>query len=144
MAASAPDLEDVLRARGLRATPQRRLVLDAVTELRHSTPEQICERVQAAAPSVNLSTVYRTLELLEGLGLVSHTHLGHGSPTYHPADEADHLHLVCRGCGTVQEADLALAAQLSRRVRAEHGFETDLAHLSLHGLCAECAARGER
>ena len=137
-------LDGVLRARGLRVTPQRRLVVDAVTSLGHSTPEQICERVQQELPSVNLSTVYRTLELLEDLGVVSHTHLGHGAPTYHPASHADHLHLVCRRCGGVEEADLRHAGALARAVAGEHGFVTDLGHLSLHGVCGDCAQRDGR
>jgi Fur family ferric uptake transcriptional regulator len=134
-------LDALLRARGLRVTPQRRLVVEAVEALGHSTPEQICERVQQELPSVNLSTVYRTLELLEDLGVVSHTHLGHGAPTYHPASHADHLHLVCRRCGGVEEADLRHAGGLARGVAGEHGFVTDLGHLSLHGLCGGCADR---
>ena len=96
---SASGLDQVLRERGLRATPQRRLVLQAVSELGHATPEQVCEYVQGQTASLNLSTVYRALELLEELGVVSHTHLQHGSPTYQVADHVDHLHLVCRGCG---------------------------------------------
>src|SRR5690606_7193988 len=92
-----------LRARGYRVTPQRQLVLEAVSELGHATPEEICARVQQTARGVNISTVYRTLELLEELGLVTHTHLSHGAPTYHLAAEADHVHLVCRGCGEVTE-----------------------------------------
>jgi Fur family transcriptional regulator, ferric uptake regulator len=134
-------LDGILRARGLRVTPQRRLVVDAVTALGHCTPEQICERVQRELPSMNLSTVYRTLELLADLGVVSHTHLGHGAPTYHPASHADHMHLVCRRCGGIEEADLKLAGALARGVSAEHGFVTDLGHLSLHGLCGGCAER---
>jgi Fur family ferric uptake transcriptional regulator len=118
-------LDDLLRARGLRVTPQRRLVADAV-DPRHSTPEQICERVQQELPSMNLSTVYRTLELLEDLGSSRTPTSGHGAPTYHPAAHADHLHLVCRRCGAVQEADLRHAGALASGVTAEHGFVTDL------------------
>jgi Fur family transcriptional regulator, ferric uptake regulator len=139
----ADDLDDALRARGMRATPQRRLVLDAVAGLGHGTPEQVCERVQRVAPSLSLSTVYRTLELLEELGVVTHTHLGHGAPTYQPADHADHLHLVCRRCGQVGEADVEHAHALAGAVLAGQGFVTDLSHLSLHGLCAACAADRE-
>jgi Fur family ferric uptake transcriptional regulator len=135
---SVETLDEVLRERGLRATPQRRLVLQAVSQLGHATPEQVCEFVQGQAASLNLSTVYRALELLEGLGVVSHTHLNHGSPTYQVADHADHLHLVCRRCGSVTEADLGLARPLAAAVTAETGFSTDLAHLSLHGVCAGC------
>jgi|tagenome__1003787_1003787.scaffolds.fasta_scaffold20178203_2 Fur family ferric uptake transcriptional regulator len=137
-AVSASALDQVLRERGLRATPQRRLVLRAVSELGHATPEQVCDFVQGESASLNLSTVYRALELLEGLGVVSHTHLQHGSPTYQVADHVDHLHLVCRRCGSVTEADLALARPLAETVQAGHGFRTDLAHLSLHGVCGKC------
>ena len=142
-AASATALDQVLRERGLRATPQRRLVLRAVSELGHATPEQVCEFVPSESASLNLSTVYRALELLEGLGVVSHTHLQHGSPTYQVADHVDHLHLVCRRCGSITEADLALAGPLAETVEAGHGFRTDLSHLSLHGVCGNCRSEGD-
>ncbi|MDP9826992.1 Fur family transcriptional regulator [Kineosporia succinea] len=137
-------LDAALRERGLRATPQRRSVLRAVAELGHATPEEVCDFVETEAgqagsgESVNLSTVYRSLELMEKIGVVSHTHLTHGSPTYQVADHVNHLHLVCRGCGRIDEADLDLAVPFAEAVRAATGFETDLAHLSLHGTCADC------
>ena len=84
-------------------TPQRQLVLDAVRALGHATPEQVCAQVQCVAPAVNITTVYRSLDLLERLGLVRHTHLGHGAPSY-SAHEHEHVHLVCHECGTVTEA----------------------------------------
>ena len=96
--------------------------------------------MQRTASGVNVSTVYRTLELLEELGLVTHTHLGHGAPTYHPAHEADHLHLVCRDCGRVTEADTSVADDLVRRVATEQGFETDVSHFAIFGRCRDCAA----
>ena len=101
-----------LRARGYRVTPQRQLVLEAVTALRHATPEEICVEVQRTARGVNISTIYRTLELLEQLELVKHTHLGHKPPTYHLATEAEHVHLVCRGCGEVTDVSPAVADAL--------------------------------
>lgn len=133
------DLDGALRARGLRATLQRRLVHGAVVELGHGTPEQVCERVRAIAPSLSPSTVYRTLELLEELGVVSHTHLGHGAPTYHAAEHADHLHLVCRRCGAVQEASATAAAELAAELRRRYGFTPDLTHLAVDGVCRDCA-----
>jgi Fur family ferric uptake transcriptional regulator len=133
------DLDAVLRSRGLRATPQRRFVLDALERLGHATPDQVCEQVQAVAPSLSPSTVYRTLELLEELGVVTHTHLGHGAPSYHLATHADHIHLVCRRCGAVQDADVSRAQQLADEVLARYGFATDVGHLSLDGLCSACA-----
>lgn len=123
-------------------TPQRRLVLDAVQALGHGTPEQVAERVQEVVPSLSLSTVYRTLDLLEEMGVVSHTHLGHRAPTYHAVDHADHIHLVCRRCGGVEEADVDGARALADEVLARYGFSTDVTHLSLDGVCVSCRTAG--
>jgi len=136
--AAESNLPATLRARGYRITPQRQLVLDAVTTLRHGTPDEICAEVQRSASGVNLSTVYRTLELLEGIGMVTHTHLGHGAPTYHAATAEAHLHLVCRTCGAVTETDAAIADELVALLSQQHGFETDMAHFSIYGRCRAC------
>ncbi|MFE3454840.1 Fur family transcriptional regulator [Nonomuraea sp. NPDC059194] len=127
-----------LRAKGYRVTPQRQLVLEAVKTLGHGTPEEICAKVQQTARGVNISTVYRTLELLEELGMVTHTHLNHGAPTYHLATEADHVHLVCRHCGEVSEVRLELADGLVKGLDDEMGFETDVRHLTVFGRCRNC------
>jgi Fur family ferric uptake transcriptional regulator len=133
-----------LRARGYRLTPQRQLVLDAVRRLGHSTPEEIAATVQAESRAVNLSTVYRTLDLLEELGLVTHTHLGHGASTYHPADESDHVHLVCTSCGSVQSVPAQVIEPLAGSLRERDGFEVNVAHIAMHGRCADCVRRGAR
>jgi Fur family ferric uptake transcriptional regulator len=133
-----PGLHETLRAKGYRITPQRQLVLDAVVALQHGTPDEICAEVQRTAGGVNLSTVYRSLELLEELGLVTHTHLGHGAPTYHSAAGDDHLHLVCRVCGAVTETDVSMADGLVSRLAEQHGFETDVAHFAIYGRCQGC------
>ncbi|WP_245966353.1 Fur family transcriptional regulator [Sphaerisporangium album] len=127
-----------LRARGYRVTPQRQLVLEAVTKLGHATPEDICGEVQETARGVNISTVYRTLELLEQLGMVTHTHLGHGAPTYHLASEADHVHLVCRDCGQITEVSPDLVDGLVSTLDERLGFETDVQHLTIFGRCHTC------
>jgi Fur family ferric uptake transcriptional regulator len=129
------DLAGRLRARGLRVTPQREMVLAAVRELGHATPEQIGERV----PGVDVTTVYRTLELLEEIGLVRHAHLGHGAPTYRPAED-QHIHVVCHSCGAVTDADPALVDPLAQRLLDERGFVVDRAHFSVFGRCRDCAA----
>jgi len=136
----ATDWKTDLRARGYRLTPQRQLVLEAVDVLGHATPEDILGEVRKTADSVNVSTVYRTLELLEQIGLVSHAHLGHGAPTYHLAERHHHLHLVCRDCGKVTETDVSVAAPLVETLREQQGFETDMKHFALFGRCAACAA----
>lgn len=137
----AADLRRELRAKGYRLTPQRQLVLQAVRDLDHATPEQISTEVRRTANGVNISTVYRTLELLEQLGLVTHTHLGHGSPAYHPADMSDHLHLVCRECGHVTETDTSVAVELAAKISERHGFETDVRHFAVFGRCRDCVSR---
>lgn len=139
MAKSGPsELPQMLRAKGYRLTPARQLVLNAVSNLEHATPDAICLEVQRTASAVNLSTVYRTLELLEELSLVNHTHLGHGAPIYHVAAEQDHLHLVCRECGGITETDVALADPLVDQLKAVHGFDTDVAHFAIFGRCSAC------
>ncbi|HEY8372480.1 MAG TPA: Fur family transcriptional regulator [Pseudonocardiaceae bacterium] len=130
-------LRRTLHERGLRMTPQRQLVLQAVRDLAHATPEQICQYVQRQAPTVNITTVYRTLDLLEQLGLVRHTHLGHGAPTY-SVDGHQHVHLVCHRCGKVEEVPTDLLADLVTVLRTERGFELDPCHVALHGRCADC------
>jgi Fur family ferric uptake transcriptional regulator len=119
-------------------TPQRQLVLDAVHQLGHATAEQVHGVVQRTADSVNITTVYRTLELLEEVGLVTHTHLSHGAPTYHPASRHPHIHLVCRRCGLIEEVDPALLRPVAERLQADRGFVVDIAHVALFGVCAGC------
>ena len=99
-----------LHEKGLRLTPQRELVLSAVRSLGHATPEEVAEKVRSTHPGINLSTVYRNLETLENVGLVLHTHLGHGGATYHAAEELTHLHLVCSDCGAIGDAPIDAAA----------------------------------
>ena len=132
-------LKGTLHKRGLRMTPQRQLVLDAVRELGHATPEQVCTRVQATAPAVNITTVYRTLDLLEGLGVVRHAHLGHGAPTY-SEHRHRHVHLVCHRCGRVDEAPAELLSGVAERTLTDLGFHLDATHVALSGTCADCAA----
>jgi Fur family transcriptional regulator, ferric uptake regulator len=127
-----------LRASGYRVTPQRQLVLEAVTRLNHASPEEIFAEVHQRAQGVNVSTIYRTLELLEQLGLVTHTHLGHGAPRYHLAAEAQHVHLVCRDCGRVTEVAPEAARPLVTALDQEEGFETDVGHLTVYGTCRDC------
>lgn len=131
-----------LRARGYRLTPQRQLVLEAVGALGHGTPDEILTQVRRTAATVNASTVYRTLELLEELGLVQHTHLGHGAPTYSVADEDDHVHLVCRSCGAVEEVSQALVGETVTRLAQEKGFHVDIGHFALFGVCRACVDTG--
>jgi Fur family transcriptional regulator, ferric uptake regulator len=134
----SPSLAAELRARGLRLTAQRQLVLEAVYELGHATPDQVHARVAQTAAGVNITTVYRTLELLEDLGLVTHAHLSHGAPTYHGVTDPQHVHLVCRGCGGITEMPTEVLAPLAAALRQDQSFAVDMGHVALFGLCRGC------
>lgn len=138
--ATPRDWRAELRARGLRLTPQRRLVLEAVETLRHATPEEILAEVRRHSDAVNLSTVYRNLEVLEELGAIRHTHLSDRAPTYHAVTDHEHFHLVCRDCGEVTSVPLEEAQALGEALQRDRGFVADLGHLALFGRCRSCAA----
>ncbi len=132
-----------LRAHGYRITPQRQLVLAAVNRLKHASPEQILSEVQLTAPNVNLSTVYRTLDVLESVRLVTHAHIEHRAPTYHSVDDRPHIHLVCDHCHEVQGVPGAIAEPLSAALQQDWGFGLEVGHIALHGRCADCAGSAE-
>ena len=132
-----------LRTAGFRITPQRQLVLEAVTNLRHATPEEILTEVQETASGVNLSTVYRTLEVLEQVGLVTHAHIGHGAPTYHVVDGDPHIHLRCSKCERVFSLPAMLASETVDTIRTESGFQVDPYHITFDGQCEKCARNTE-
>ncbi|TAK70430.1 MAG: transcriptional repressor [Actinomycetota bacterium] len=142
MAPAAPaDWERRLRDSGFRITPARQLVLEAVDRLSHATPDELLAEVQRTATGVNLSTIYRTLDVLEAVGLVTHAHIGHGAPTYHTVREAAHIHLVCDRCGRVDSVDARVAVGFVAALDAERGFQADVSHVSVQGRCADCAGK---
>jgi len=121
-------------------TPQRMMILSAIENTDdHISAEEIYSQVVAKYPNVNISTVYRTLELLKRLGLVTETDLGEGRVRYHPAEKGHHHHLVCRECGTTIDLDESLLAPLKDALLREHGFIADLRHLAILGRCVKCS-----
>ena len=138
--ASPEGWQATLRARGYRLTPQRELVLRAVDRLGHATPDEILGAVREESQAVNISTVYRTLELLEELDLVRHAHITDRAPTYHSAASPAHVHLVCRNCKDIIELAPEVVEPMVTAVRNEHGFVTDVGHLTVFGTCRACAA----
>lgn len=132
-------LAERLRRSGLRLTPQRELILGAVEELGHATPDEVLAHVRERARSVNASTVYRTLEVLEELGLVRHAHLSDRAPTYHSTSGPVHLHAICRECGAVRSLDPTAADSIVEALAAD-GFTVDVGHLSVFGWCEGCGA----
>jgi len=127
-----------LREQGYRLTPQRQLVLAAVEKLGHATPDEVFAEVHAQSSAVNVSTIYRTLEVLEELGLVRHAHLSDRAPTYHSVTDHEHFHLVCRNCHKVVSVDPEVVAPLAERLEREQGFVIDIGHLAVFGRCIDC------
>src|SRR3954470_720625 len=97
--------QEGLRESGHRLTPQRELVLAAIETLGHATPDEVYAEVRSHSSAINLSTVYRTLELLDELGLIHHAHLSDRAPTYHSTSGHEHSHLICRSCHRVISVD---------------------------------------
>ncbi|MEE8353098.1 MAG: Fur family transcriptional regulator [Dehalococcoidales bacterium] len=137
------DMAGSLSTRGYRLTPQRLMILSAIADRDdHISAEEVYSQVAARFPSVNISTVYRTLELLKRLGLVTETDLGGGRFRYHPSDKGRHHHLVCRECGAMIDLNESILAPLVASLLQKHGFAADLRHLAISGRCAKC--RGGR
>lgn len=128
-----------LRELGYRLTPQRQLIITAVQGSDdHISADEIYAQVHAKYPNVNISTVYRTLELLKGLGLVTETDMGEGRVRYHFADKGHHHHLICESCGATTEADESLFLPLKNTLLEKYGFRANISHLALFGRCAKC------
>jgi len=133
------DIAGKLSKQGYRLTPQRLMVLSAIENSdSHISAEEIYVQVVAKYPNVNISTVYRTLELLKRLGLVTETDLGEGRVRYHPAEKGHHHHLVCRECGAIIDLDESLLAALRSALLREYRFNADLRHLAILGRCVNC------
>ncbi len=134
------DIAGKLSKQGYRLTPQRMMILSAIENSdNHISAEEIYAQIIAKYPNVNISTVYRTLELLKRLGLVTETDLGEGRVRYHPAEKGHHHHLVCRECGAIIDLDESLLAPLKSALLREYKFNADLSHLAILGRCVRCS-----
>ncbi|MBU0491061.1 MAG: transcriptional repressor [Chloroflexi bacterium] len=130
-----------LRARGFRLTPQREMVLSVLHDVAGLvTAEEVHSRVQHLSSSVDISTVYRTLDLCQEFDLVSSVDPGDGQRRYELLGlHGAHLHLVCPACGQVTGIELEVAQALVEQLQAACGFQAILDHLSIPGLCPACA-----
>ena len=133
------DFAERLRSSGKRLTPQRELILRAVDRLGHATPDEVLVEVRKQSSAVNISTVYRTLEVLEELGLVRHAHLSDRAPTYHSVGDHEHFHLVCRNCHKVFSVDPDVLTPVMDRLAADYAFTVDVGHLTVFGHCGDCS-----
>ncbi len=128
-----------LSRRGHRMTPQRMMILEAVEAADgHISADEIFTRILRRYPHLNISTVYRTLELMKELGLVTETDMGDGRVRYHSIKKGHHHHLVCQGCGQVIDLDEPALAPLKDAINRDYGFDADLKHLAIFGRCSRC------
>jgi Fur family transcriptional regulator, ferric uptake regulator len=132
-------VRDRLRDRGMRWTPQRRTLIAVLAAADgHVTGAELVERCREVDPQTIPSTVYRTLDVLEELGIVSHSHRADGREEYHVLPDAEHGHLQCIACGRTWEIAADEAASLVRELERSRRFAVDVTHLSIAGRCAEC------
>lgn len=130
---------EALRERGYRLTPQRMMVLEAIEASEdHISAEEIYTQVHSRYPYLNISTVYRTLELLKEEGLVAETDLGGGRFLYHPVGKAYHHHLVCSKCGKVRDIEASVFGKLQDELTRRYGFNAKFEHMAIFGICEEC------
>ena len=133
------DSAAILREKGLRLTPQRLVILNALQKGEHHiSAEEIYRDVCSQFPQINISTVYRTLETLKKLGLVMQVDVGAGRIFYHRTDKGHHHHLVCQNCGARIELDEAFLAPLRDSIQRQYQFKADLMHLTISGHCEYC------
>jgi len=133
------DIASKLSEQGYRVTPQRIMILVAVEGTdSHISADEIYTQVRAQYPRVNISTVYRTLELLKELGLVTETDLGDGRVRYHSIKKGHHHHLVCQKCGAVIDMEESALAPLWAQIQQEYDFTVNMKHLAFFGICSRC------
>jgi Fur family transcriptional regulator, ferric uptake regulator len=139
MSNTQTEFRSLVRSKGYRLTPQRQMILEAVREAGgHCTPEQVYERVQTKSSAINRATVYRTLEFLLKLGLVTTAHLQENQVVYELASPHPHHHFVCQSCHHSQEIDHHLVVPFFQQIEAHMQVTVLTDHLVLFGLCPTC------
>lgn len=130
-----------LRERGLRWTPQRRVLVQVLAETDgHVMGAELVERCRRIDPQTIPSTVYRTLDVLEEIGVIRHGHGADGREEFHVLPGTEHGHLHCSDCGASWEVEAPEASGLVDALRQSRQFQVDLSHLTVVGVCRACAA----
>jgi Fur family ferric uptake transcriptional regulator len=129
---------ETLKEKGLKLTPQRRLIVDIIHDAtEHLTAEDIISRVQEKMPGVNKSTIYRTLDILEEGGCVYKSET-QDQTIYHHAEEGHHHHLICQKCGKIVSCNENIFSTVEKTLSEKYGFQVSFKHIVIRGLCGEC------
>lgn len=133
------DYIKALRSKGYRVTPQRLIVLDAVCDHHgHATLADIQAAVYEMDPTIDRSTIYRSLDVLQEVGLIVGAEVGDAGKIYRVAGEADHLHLECLSCNQMMTIDLNEITPFIQHILETYGFIIQSDHLVLKGFCDKC------
>lgn len=131
-----------LRSTGSRLTRQREVILSVLAQSEsHLRADEILRRVRRVYPQLNKSVVYRNLDLMIRLGLVSQIDTGQGRVEYELHHHPHHHHLVCRNCNATREVKAPLFAELERDLLTRHSFAAELDHFAIFGLCRRCRVK---
>lgn len=134
-----PALVEALKSRGIRVTPQRAIILDAIERLQgHITVEDVYAEVQRVNSYINLATVYRTLDLLKELDLVSEADMGTGATHFALRVHGVHHHAICRACGRSFEFPHEIVEPMTSQLREHYHFVADADHTVIFGWCEGC------
>jgi Fur family transcriptional regulator, ferric uptake regulator len=143
MAAAAALVEE-LKAQGIRITPQRAIILEAIERMPgHVTAEEVYAAVEKVNRYINLATVYRTLELLKELDLITEADMGTGAAQYALRSHGPHHHAICRACGHTFEVPHTLLAPVIQELGEQYNFVADAHHVVIFGWCSTCVPQPE-
>ena len=130
---------ETLKEQGYRLTPQRTAVWETLRGAGgHMTAEEVAGATRLRLPGIDTSTVYRTLELLVSLGLVTETKLGSARSYFEVSPDPGHHHFVCERCGAVGHFGDELFAPLYQALEAGDGFTPTRARATVFGFCRQC------
>lgn len=137
-------LKNNLKSKGYKLTPQRRAIVDIIIrkEGNHLTTEELYDSVKKECPEIGLATVYRTVQLLDELGIICKLNLDDGCSRYelvHEAENHQHHHLICTNCGKVTEVEGDLLEQLEQRIQSKYNFQIKNHSVKFYGLCSDCS-----
>jgi len=137
------ELKEDLKKKGYKLTPQRRAIVNTIIENegKHLTTEEIYDEVKKGCPEIGLATVYRTILLLEELGIIYKLDLDDGCARYELAHEGEthrHHHLVCNVCGKVLEVEDDLLEVIENKIEETYNFKILDHSVKFYGICNDC------